>query len=354
MTIESTDSRGAERAVRSTPFSAIPSRSIRWLWPGRLARGYLTVQTGEEGLGKSVFAAWLLAEATRGRLTEPHGDPLSVVVVAGEDGHNDTWRPRLDLAGADLERVHGVTLPDEWNLRDGARELAAEIDKTNASLVYIDSAMDHMPSPMSGESINSPTYVRNTLRPLRRLVADRGIAGLFSLHPPKAKGNGFRDMVQASQAFTAIPRVGLLFAYHPDDGELPHDDQRRVCVRGKGNIGRNPAALEYRIVEHSYRHDDGVVTYDVAIAEDVRPSDVTMADLRADRCIGARDPGQRERAVDELRRALGDHDWHPAAPTIELLSHDGLSKPTIHRAAASLRVEKRRTKDAWQWRLPTE
>jgi hypothetical protein len=354
MSTESIDSRGAERAVCWEPFSAVKSRSIRWLWPGRLARGYLTVQTGEEGLGKSVFAAWLIAEATRGRLAEPHGAPLSVVVVAG--AHEDTWRPRLDLAGADLERVHRITLEKlsaGWNLRDGARELGDAIHGTDASLIYIDAALDHMPAPAAGESINSPTYVRNTLRPLRRLVADRRVAGLFSLHPPKAKGNSFRDMVQASQAFTAIPRIGLMHAYHPDDAELDPNDQRRVLVRGKGNIGRNPTGLEYRIVERSYLHDDSV-TQGVGVAEDVRETDVTMADLRADRPIGSRDPGQHERAEAELRQALGDHEWHAAAPTVEVLTRDGLAKRTIQRASTRLGVERRKTGTAWYWRLAGE
>src|SRR5436305_15336784 len=86
--------------------SEVRSRSIRWAWEGRLALGYLTVMTGEEGLGKSVFMAWLIGRATRGELIgEWHGRPASVLVVAGEDGIADTWRPRLDLAGADLDRV---------------------------------------------------------------------------------------------------------------------------------------------------------------------------------------------------------------------------------------------------------
>ena len=41
--------------------SSVASKSIRWAWKGRLALGYLTVQTGIEGLGKSVFAAWMIA-----------------------------------------------------------------------------------------------------------------------------------------------------------------------------------------------------------------------------------------------------------------------------------------------------
>jgi hypothetical protein len=84
----------------------VSSRAIRWAWKGRLALGYLAVQTGEEGLGKSVFAAWLAARATRGELEGVwYGKPVVVLIVGSEDGLEDTWKPRLALAEADLERV---------------------------------------------------------------------------------------------------------------------------------------------------------------------------------------------------------------------------------------------------------
>ncbi|MGO9972749.1 MAG: AAA family ATPase [Solirubrobacteraceae bacterium] len=82
---------GASLIVRA---SAVKSRSIRWAWEGRLALGYLTVMTGEEGLGKSAFMAWLIARMTLGELPgEWQREPVDVLVIAGEDGIADTWRP---------------------------------------------------------------------------------------------------------------------------------------------------------------------------------------------------------------------------------------------------------------------
>lgn len=110
-----------------TRASDVRTRSIRWAWDGRLALGYLTVQTGIEGLGKSTFGAWAIARLTRGELPgEWHGKPTSVLVLAGEDGIADTWGPRLDLAGADLDLVSFLnieSLGDDWDLRDGIDQL---------------------------------------------------------------------------------------------------------------------------------------------------------------------------------------------------------------------------------------
>ncbi len=220
--------------------SEVTSRSIRWAWSGRLARGYLAVWTGVEGLGKSVFAAWVIARLTRGELEgQWRGAPITCLVVAGEDGIADTWRPRLELAGADLDRVGFLNLDElgpDWNLRDGIEQLRAAVREVDAQLIYIDAALDHMPNPKAGEGVNSATFVRAALGPLKRLARDHDIPVLFSMHPPKGKSADYRDLVQASQAFSAIPRIGLLFAYHPDDPE-DAEDRRRVLLRGKGNLG---------------------------------------------------------------------------------------------------------------------
>jgi hypothetical protein len=336
----------------------VQSRPVRWAWAGRLAIGYLTVQTGIEGLGKSVFAAWMLARLTRGELDgEWRGSPIDVLIVAGEDGIADTWAPRLDLAGADRNRVaflNLASLPPGWNLRDGIDQLRAAITETGARTVFIDAALDHMPPPTAGESINSPSFVRHALGPLKQAVRDLDLVCLFSMHPPKARSADFRDLVQASQAFSAIPRVGLLLAYHPDDGP-ECDTRRRVLIRGKGNLGRDPGALEFRIAARIYRHDNGHAT-EREYATDVRPCAITLADLAPDKLVGARAPTKAEQAADIIRTALTDGQWHPAAPIRELLAQQAVDAAgVIDRAGRLAGIEKRKrpgeASGPWEWRL---
>jgi hypothetical protein len=286
-------------------------------------------------------------------------NPAAVLVVSSEDGIEDTWKPRLDLAGADLGRVSFLnlsSLPPDWNLRDGIDKLREARTKTSARVVFIDAALDHMPPPRQGESINSPTFVRRALGPLKRLVRDSDLVGLFSMHPPKARSADFRDLVQASQAFAAIPRVGLLFAYHPDD---PDDgtDRRRVLLRGKGNMGRDPGALEFRIGESPYEHDDGRVQGREHVI-DVGPSEVTMADLAPDRTMGeAREPTKTEQAEALLVKELADHEWHESTPLLALLAAHGLDGDSVvskARRRLGITTRKRRgVRDgSWEWRMP--
>jgi 5S rRNA maturation endonuclease (ribonuclease M5) len=339
--------------------SAVKSRSIRWAWIGRLALGYLTVETGVEGLGKSVFAAWMIARLTCGDLPgEWRSRPVDVLIVAGEDGIADTWVPRLALAGADMHRVAFLNLdvlPVGWNLRDGIEQVREAVAEVEARVVFIDAALDHMPAAKSGESINSPTFVRQALGPLKQCVRDLDLAGIFSMHPPKARSADFRDLLQASQAFSAIPRVGLLFAWHPEDAELPEHDRRRVLIRGKGNLGRDPGAMEFRVVGRDFLHEDGR-TDEREVVVDVQPSPITIADLAPGKLLGEREPTKAEKATDLLRGALSDGEWHLAKPIREQLARRGLDSGSVRNHAMGLAGVDARKRPGevdgpWEWRI---
>ena len=82
---------------------------VTWLWPGRVPLGRLTILDGDPGLGKSALTLDIAARVTRGDVM-PDGargmtTPRGVVLLGCEDGLADTVRPRLDAAGADVERV---------------------------------------------------------------------------------------------------------------------------------------------------------------------------------------------------------------------------------------------------------
>jgi hypothetical protein len=347
-----------EKLIRR--MSDVTSRAIRWAWRGRLALGYMTVQTGEEGLGKSVFAAWLAGQATRGLLDgDWYGKPVDVLIVASEDGIEDTWSPRLAVAGADLERVSSLNLdelPIGWNIRDGINELRRAVLRTGAKLILFDALLDNMPPPTGGENINSPTFVRAALEPLRQLVRELDIVAVISLHPPKSRGFAFRDFVQGSQAFSAGPRLGLLFGWHPDDAE-DDPNRRRVILRGKGNIGRNPGALEFRVDGRDHLHGDGLVQ-EREVVVGVQPTDVTLAQLTARAGAGSHEAHSKaQEAADLISEWLSDGNGHPAAATREMLAaHDLNSDSVVQRAKQLAGVHTRKEHGSahgvWEWYIP--
>jgi predicted ATP-dependent serine protease len=53
--------------------SDIPAQEVRWLWPGRIPLGKLTLFAGDPGLGKSFVTLDIAAHATLGKKW-PDGD----------------------------------------------------------------------------------------------------------------------------------------------------------------------------------------------------------------------------------------------------------------------------------------
>src|SRR5262249_45612603 len=93
-----------------TPLDGVPTREVRWLWPGWLPRGKITVLDGDPGLGKSTLLLDLAARVSAGRAM-PDGSPglrAGVCILSAENALTDTVRPRLEAAGADLSRVHAL------------------------------------------------------------------------------------------------------------------------------------------------------------------------------------------------------------------------------------------------------
>lgn len=83
---------------------------VRWIWPGFLPAGMLTILGGAPGCGKTTIATTLGALLTRGAAW-PCGSPGKgagdVIVWSGEDAPA-VLAARFAAAGADMRRVHFV------------------------------------------------------------------------------------------------------------------------------------------------------------------------------------------------------------------------------------------------------
>ncbi len=347
----------SERPV--TRASNVHKRRVRWTWRGRLALGYLAVWCGSGDIGKSLFAAWVIRGLSHGALAgEFEGKPQDTLVICTEDGRDDMWLPRLEAVGADLDRVGFLDYPRGWNVKDGVSWIDRAVAGTGTPLVFVDALMSHMPDAVAGENTRSPTFVRQALEPLADLCKRRKVTGLFGLHPRKAGGDTFADVVQESGVFTQLPRIGLLFGYHPDDLELPREHQRRVILRGKGNLGRNPGALSFRIAEKflDYGDDDPDGIADgVGYITDVQPCDVTERRLLRARSRPDRPMTKLEQAEGIVDAALKGGEWHRAAPILELLEQADITSRSIVADATRL-VERRKVggmaAGCWEWRKP--
>src|SRR5205823_8456794 len=87
--------------------SEVETQEITWLWEKRIPRGKITILDGDPGMGKSLIAAHIAACVSTGR-PMPDGTPGKqgrVILIAPEDGAEDTLKPRLEAAGGDPSQV---------------------------------------------------------------------------------------------------------------------------------------------------------------------------------------------------------------------------------------------------------
>ena len=117
----------------SERMSDVAAQPIKWLWPGRIARGKVTILAGHPGLGKSqVTASW--AAQLYGGGCWPDGSRCeqgSVLMVSGRgSSRRSTIRPRLEAAGADLTRVHILDAIEEQTENCGMIRRAFNLNLT--------------------------------------------------------------------------------------------------------------------------------------------------------------------------------------------------------------------------------
>lgn len=319
----------------------------RWAWDQRIVRGYLNLLIGNEGIGKGTAVAWIIARLTRGELPgDLYGMSVGVAVLGDEDSFDDVWAPRLHAAGARLDRVVQVERPDGGfvNVREDHEQLATVVRENGIALVYFDQLLDNL-----GVGVDDwrQKAVRDALQPLRMLARQLDIATLGCLHPNK-RADSFRQLIAGAPAFNSVSRSSLLLAQHPED------EQRRVLVRGKGNLSQTPTAVEFEIT--SQRFDANGHTFSVPIAHDFTEGTLTVEDLVGDEQTTAEHSRVAE-AGDIIETMLPrDGAWHPAKPIIEACRVNEIEERTAQRAKARLGLEHRRTQSfpaAVEWRWPT-
>lgn len=223
----------------------VQEREIEWLWPGYIPSGKMVIIEGDPGDGKSVMTCDLAARFSTGarlpdgsRCTE---GAINVVMISAEDDPNDTIRPRLRIAGANLTRIHLVTegsIPGSpFDLGRDVGALEHFIREYGVKLVFIDPLMAFMPA---GVNTNSDHEVRRAIHPLVRMGMRTGCALVVIRHLTKGRTKAI-TAGGGSIAFIGAARVGFLVGPHPDD------DSKRVLGCVKINVGEKPPTLGYAV-----------------------------------------------------------------------------------------------------------
>ena len=327
------------------PFSDIEPQPLRWLWPGRIPLGKLTLLVGDPGLGKSLMTIDVAARVTRGA-SFPDGaacEPGAVIIASAEDDPADTIRPRLDAANADGSRVHvlegmRVTLPDN-STTERPFQLETGIDALEDALAHIRGVrlivIDPISAYLGGADSNTNAEVRGLLSPLATLSARQGVAVLCVTHLRKSAGAAVHRAI-ASIAFTAAARA--VWAVAPD----PSDVNRRLMLPVKQNLGPNIGGLAFRV-----ETQNGLPRLDwEAGAVTLNANDVLSS-------VEDREDQSEQREAEAWLRQLLAEGPVPVQRIQTEAKAAGLSWTTVRRAKESLSVLAKKSGylAGWEWRL---
>ncbi|HEV3116195.1 MAG TPA: AAA family ATPase [Gemmataceae bacterium] len=335
-----------ESAPRIIVLDEVQTSAARWLWPGWIPLGKLTVLDGDPGLGKSTLLLDLAARVTRG-LAMPDGSAGmsgGVTLLTAEDSLGDTVRPRLEAAGADLARVRSLSAVGDADGGDRPPTIPRDIDilrrmiqETGSRLLILDPFLAYLSGGVDGCNEQD---VRRCLHRLAELAEATGCAVVLLRHLNKLSGGKAIYRGAGSIGIIAAARSGLLVARDPDS------EDHRVLACTKSNLTAMPVSLRFflegaaqsvcRLIWHgnSLYQADELIAQTEAIEERCLVNDAArfLSGLLSEGPVSAEECLRQARAV-------------------------GIREKTLRRAKSRLRIRSIRDGDGvlshWLWGLPT-
>jgi putative DNA primase/helicase len=244
--------RAAEaRGIQIVRASNVKPKKIAGLWDDRFYRGKVGLIAGDPGLGKSQIAAYIAATVSTGgdwpfdKGSARRGD---VVYITAEDGAAGTIRPRLEAAGADLDRVHIIERviddfgPRPFSLVADMALLDQALTAVRKPRVVIIDPINACLSATDGWAFNpnSVQQVRALVRRLEALAERHRVAIVCVTHLTKAKG---ATLFRVTGSFALVAAARSVFTVTRKQG----DSDTRIFAPAKNNLAPDGNAIPFRI-----------------------------------------------------------------------------------------------------------
>lgn len=316
---------------------------FKWLWPGRIIEGSITVVEGQKGVGKSSVAVALAASITAGKILPGQKkvkERGAVLWLASEENFGSVVKPRLIAAGADLKRI--FPLKSRINDKQGKLTFPSGLDaleeairEFGVKLIIIDpwiSCLDGNLSPKDEQQI------RAALDPLNHLMIETGCVALITRHWTKDSTADRIDRGLGSVAIAATARSVLAIDW-PD-----RKQPRRVLrVIACNETGISPS-LEYDLIDANGSPVMGCFKLLSSTEDD---PDGDLADL-----------GERDARGDarKMLMALLANGPVPYSAVVREAGAAGLSERTLRSVKVDLGIKSIRIGRAvpphWEWKPP--
>lgn len=336
---------------RASDVKPEPITYLEALGGDKLPRGMITLLAGRPDQGKSLLTALVASETTQGKIDADGVAVGSDVIFSNlEDSVTHVVRPRLEAAGADLEKVHFFHpfLPKDTG------KLREKIEEVNAKLVILDPVAAHL-----GVSIYHDQEVRKALTPLTKVASETGCSMILIHHTVKKVSKNAHPLASIGGSGGGLPgaaRVIYIFGINPES------DDERVLLPIKFNIAAQPKGASFEVDEVTSKYAGKVIkTGRLNLLDDqVDVSSGLITKVLTAEGEAALSAEKRAIAAEFLTELLLDGQKNVAdirtAATVEAIAWR-----TLRRAAEEIAVVKtphyvkgKKGVDHWTWELPPD
>lgn len=319
--------------------STVTPKPVRWLWEGRIPKGFITVFAGRTGLGKSFVTCDIAARLTRGiDWPDSQGECMEAgnVLLISEDSFEYVLTPRLIEMQADMDRVFYLSWAAmaRYQLADTAMLTAAFEQAGQPVLIAIDPPTNFL----GGRDEHKNAEIRQILMNLVTWLDGRDTSCTLITHVNKNTGRGTEALsrVIGSVAWTTTSRVAHAFVADPDN------EGQALFIPMKSNLGALPKGLSYRIAK----------TENFARIEWLGEVDTT-ADEAMSGEKSERKQTKTEGAVDWLRERFAEKSEWTSDEILKTGESAGFKRDQLFAAKKSLGFKAKKSPEhngAWIWR----
>ena len=300
-------------------------RTKKWLVPGYIPEGCVTLLCADGGIGKTTLWCDTLAALTCGASTIfdkaleipfQTGIERTVMYFSKEDPTEEVLKHRLRVAGVKESNIRcfGLDDPRLTKIWYGSLLLEKLIEKYKPDIVVFDTLQAFLPD---GVEMSKRKDMRDALNPLNQLGAKYGTAFLMIMHTNKSNASGRQRMADSSDIWD-LGRSALMAGHTKDED---------VCYLSheKSNYGKLQKTILFKL------SDDGI--------EFVGTSRRKDRDYMADAISSPAPTPKLDEAIDFIIENI--EDGMEVAELEQMAKGAGITLSTLREAKAKLKKDNR-------------